>query len=151
MQKARVMKNNLPTTALPTRRLSATEPSRGSKFTRSHQHPSPQSGLCGFKKLQILSTAKDYISCFLFYYGLLVYSPSPISVNASLHWSSKVKAKYSLLYPLMCRFLSKSQLRYDSAWLPFYSHFLPWSYEFIFLHHPTLFHYYAFIGIWLYF
>lgn len=129
--------------------LSTTEPSRGSKFTRSHQHPSPQSGLCGFKKLQILSTAKDSMSCFLFYYVLLVYSPTPISVNA-LQWSSKVKVKYSLLYPLVCGLLSKSQLRYTSTWLPLYSHLSPWPYEFIFPHHPTLFHYYAFIGIWLY-
>lgn len=87
--------------------LSATEPNRGSKFIRSHQHPSPHSGLCGFKKLQILSTAEDYISCFLFYYGLLVYAPTPISVNALLQWSSKVKVKYSLLYPLICGFLSQ--------------------------------------------
>lgn len=83
---------------------------------RSHRHPRPQSGLCGFRNLHILPTTKAYISCFLFYCGLLAYSPTLISVN-SLVITKGEKVKCPLLYPLICWFhqTHTSFLRHTSA------------------------------------
>ena len=130
--------------------LSAAETSRGSKFTRSHQHPSPQSGLCGFKELQILPTAKDYTSCFLFYYSLLVY---PQLQYLSMPYSSDHWRWESHFLCFTFRYMDSCQSHtLDALQLgcPFTLIFSPWPYEFIFLYHQSLFHCYACIGIWLY-
>lgn len=99
-----------------------------------------------FLKATNSANKKDYISCFLFYFGLLVYSPTPISVSSLLPMITKGQVKHSLLYPVIMWIpikvthdsLDTRQL--DCSFTLIFSQ----SCEFIFLYHQTLFHYFAF-------
>ena len=83
-----VLRGSPATTALPPRSCHQQQSQAEEASLQDHTNTPVPSQASGVSKASNSAKSKAYISCFLFYYGLLVYSPTPISVitYCSHHW-----------------------------------------------------------------